>query len=222
MAQSQIVVVSTVGELRAVAETLDREELICSLVAMEVAKEAREAEIAELKAECKQMMDENGKTMKIAMGWREKYGELKAKNEELTKHYDKTMSKEHGWGNALMAENYEEKDLENEKLTEEVEKMTGQIQDLRLVYSCLKSQIIDALGLDEMAPAQDILAHARFIADSDLAVVSCQLHLEVEKLTGQIKDLHSQKKSVLNKMRRQGKTIATLLSQNNELIASSE
>ena len=194
MAQSQIVVVSTVGELRAVAETLDREELICSLVAMEVAKEAREAEIAE----------------------------LKAKNEELTKHYDKTMSKEHGWGNALMAENYEEKDLENEKLTEEVEKMTGQIQDLRLVYSCLKSQIIDALGLDEMAPAQDILAHARFIADSDLARVSCKLHLEVEKLTGQIKDLHSQKKSVLNKMRRQGKTIATLLSQNNELIASSE
>lgn len=43
--------------------------------------------------------------------------------EKLKEHYDKTMSKEHGWGNALMAEMYEKKDLRNEELAEENEKL---------------------------------------------------------------------------------------------------
>ena len=40
-------------------------------------------ELEGLKEECKQMMDENGKTMKIAMGWREKYGDLKERCDEF-------------------------------------------------------------------------------------------------------------------------------------------
>ena len=40
--------------------------------------------------------------------------------QELKEHYEKTMSKEHGWGNAIMAEMYEKKDIENEELKEQI------------------------------------------------------------------------------------------------------
>ena len=45
---------------------------------------------------------------------------LKEENKELKEHYEKTMSKEHGWGNAIMAEMYEQKDIENEELKEQI------------------------------------------------------------------------------------------------------
>jgi len=46
----------------------------------------------------------------------------------LRRHHEKTLSKEHGWGNALMAKAYEEKDLENEKLKEEIEELKTSLQ----------------------------------------------------------------------------------------------
>ena len=55
---------------------------------------------------------------------------LREENKKLKAHYDKTMSKEHGWGNAIMAEKYElvanayeAKEEENDKLKEENKKL---------------------------------------------------------------------------------------------------
>ena len=58
--------------------------------------------------------------------------------QELKEHYEKTMSKEHGWGNAIMAKKYEEKDLENEKL--EVANASLKESNDQLEYEVLDSR----------------------------------------------------------------------------------
>jgi len=58
----------------------------------------------------------------------EKNEDLEEEIKKLKKHYEETMSKDHGWGNALMAEAYEGKDLQNEALTEENESLKKEIK----------------------------------------------------------------------------------------------
>ncbi len=58
----------------------------------------------------------------------EHQADLEQEIKKLKKHYEETMSKDHGWGNALMAEAYEGKDLQNEALTEENESLKKEIK----------------------------------------------------------------------------------------------
>ena len=56
---------------------------------------------------------------------------LTEENTKLKAHYEETMSKEHGWGNALMAEMYEKKDIRNEELEEKNSKLTWDCEQLK-------------------------------------------------------------------------------------------
>ena len=76
--------------------------------------------VEKLKEENKDLKVENELNMDLVRVAGEAVEKLEAENKKLKEHYDKTMSVEHGWGNAIMAEMYETKDLENEKLEEEL------------------------------------------------------------------------------------------------------
>tara|TARA_R110000824_G_scaffold192885_1_gene375091 strand:+ start:55 stop:603 length:549 start_codon:yes stop_codon:yes gene_type:complete len=64
--------------------------------------------------------------------------DLKEEIKKLKEHYEKTMSKEFGWGNAIMANMYEQKDIENEKLKEEINEWEEEVSSIQSVSESLE------------------------------------------------------------------------------------
>ena len=150
-------------QLFAAAQDLDADELVHLLVMAQLKLSEKEEDLS--------------KSWAVISGLREENEQLKAKNEELTKHYDKTMSKEHGWGNALMAENYEEKDLENEKLKAEVDEFTKNEKAYENKLFCIQQQVV-ALQASEAK----LMDEASGEGGDDLVYENEKLKAENEKL----------------------------------------
>jgi hypothetical protein len=74
---------------------------------------------------------------------------------DLAKHYDKTTSKEHGWGNELMAAMYQDKDLQNDWRRDFITEMGAESAFFDFVNKRSDTAGVELFGFEEDSDSED-------------------------------------------------------------------
>ena len=74
---------------------------------------------------------------------------------DLAKHYDKTTSKEHGWGNEFMAAMYRDKDLQNDWRRDFITEMGAESAFFDFVNKRSDTAGVELFGFEEDSDSED-------------------------------------------------------------------